>query len=163
MEIVGNHLQEFAIARTDPEERDQFARSAFNRYYYATYLNVKSTLGSFKSEWSGINHSSVPDVLEGAVKKELVKGRERALRADDPGTAELCSRAVRATILLSQLMTKGYASRVTADYNPEVKIDFADIYNFELNYVAVKAAALWPSEARMLLRTIDSAWRQVRG
>lgn len=161
MEIVAHHLQNVASTRPDPIERDLFGRSAFNRYYYATYLDVKEVLGSLKAEWGGIPHGDVPNVLVGAVKKALIKGRDRAQRASDPETAELCSRAVHATHLLSEMMTNGYATRVAADYHPEVKIDFADAYNFTLNFVRVKDAADWPGKARLMLRTITVAWRQV--
>lgn len=100
-------------------------------------------------------------MLRGAVKKELLKGRERAQRASDNDTAELCSRAIYATHELSKMMTEGYATRVAADYHPEVKIDFSDAYDFTLNCVRVKDAADWPGKARAFLRTINSAWRQV--
>jgi hypothetical protein len=161
MEIVGLHLQNVASTRLNPVERDLFGRSAFNRYYYATYLDVKECLGSLKVEWGRITHDGVPDLLMGAVKKVLQNGRERAKRASDDDTVELCSRAIHAAHELSKMMTEGYASRVAADYNPEVKIDFSDAYDFTLNFVRVKEAAGWPNKARAFLRTINSAWRQV--
>ncbi len=161
MEVVGLHLKNIASTRPNTVERDLFARSAFNRYYYASYLDVKTVLGSFKVEWGGIPHGDIPSVLVGAVKKALLKGRERAQRASDHDTAELCSRAVHAAHELSKMMTEGYATRVTADYYPEMKIDFSDAYDFTLNFVRVKDAAAWPSKARVLLRTISTAWRQV--
>jgi hypothetical protein len=95
------------------------------------------------------------------VKKALLKGRDKAQRASDRETVELCSRAVYATHELSKMMTEGYATRVTADYYPEVKIDFTDAYDFTLNLVRVKDAADWPSRARVFLRTISAAWKQV--
>jgi len=161
MEIVAHHLQGVASTRSDLIERDLFGRSAFNRYYYATYLDVKEVLGSLKAEWGKISHGGVPDMLTGPVKKALVKGRERAQRASDFETADLCSRAVNAIHILAEMMTDGYATRVAADYYPEVKIDFEDAYNFKLNLVRVKDAAEWPIKARGLLRTINAAWRQV--
>lgn len=161
MEVVGLHLRTIASTRPHPAERDLFARSAFNRYYYASYLDVKTVLGTMKVEWGGIPHGDVPSVLVGAVKKALLKGRERAQRASDHDTAELCSRAVHAAHELSRMMTKGYATRVAADYNPEIKIDFTDAYDFTLNLVRVKDAADWPSKARIFLRTIFAAWKQV--
>lgn len=161
MEIVGLHLQNIASNRPNPVERDLFGRSAFNRYYYATYLNVKEFLGSLRGEWGRISHDAVPDLLMGAVKKVLQNGRERAKRASDKDTVELCSRAIHAVHELSKMMTEGYASRVAADYNPEVKIDFSDAYDFTLNFVRVKEAAGWPNKARAFLQTINSAWRQV--
>lgn len=161
MEVVAHHLQSEASTRLNSVERDHFGRSAFNRYYYATYLDVKDGLGSLRAEWGGIPHGDVPHVLVGAVKKALAKGRERAQRASDSDTVELCNRAVSATHVLSEMMTNGYATRVAADYHPEVKIDFADAFDFTLNFVRVKEAADWPNKARMLLKSITFAWRQV--
>lgn len=86
MEVVALHLQNVASTRSDPVERDLFGRSAFNRYYYASYHNVKYVLGILKSEWGGIPHGDIPDVLVGQVKKKLVKGRERAQRSSDNET-----------------------------------------------------------------------------
>lgn len=161
MEAVGLHLQRIASDLSDQVERDLFARSAFNRYYYATYLDVKNGLGSLNAGWRGIPHSQVPTILKGPVNKELAKGRDRAKRASDPNTSALCSRAMHAARVLSELMNSGYATRVAADYFPEVRIDFADSYDFTLNSVRVKEAAEWPNKARLLLHTITSAWRQV--
>lgn len=161
MEAVGLHLQRIASDLPDQFERDFFARSAFNRYYYATYLDVRNGLGSLDVGWRGIPHSQVPNILAGPVNKAIAKGRDRAKKVSDANTSVLCSRAMHATLVLSDLMKNGYATRVAADYFPEVRIDFADVYDFTLNSVRVKEAAEWPKKARILLHTITSAWRQV--
>lgn len=140
MEAVGLQLQRIASDLSDHVERDLFARSAFNRYYCATYLDVKNGLGSLNAGWRGILHSQVSTILEGPVNKELAKGRDRAKRASDANTSALCSRAMHATRVLSDLMNSGYATGVAADYFSAVRIDFADAYDFTLNSVRVKEA-----------------------
>src|SRR4051812_403097 len=120
MKVVAHHLQTHASTLPNTAERDLFARSAFNRYYYATYLDVKTVLGALKPGWGRIAHSEVPKIIVGPLNKELSKGRDRAERASDSSTAALCSRAMNATHLLSDLMTSGYATRVAADYDPEI-------------------------------------------
>lgn len=45
MEIVGLHLQREAVKSGKPaEESDLFGRSAYNRYYYASFLCVRRLL-----------------------------------------------------------------------------------------------------------------------
>lgn len=100
-------------------------------------------------------------MLVGQVKRKLIKGRVRAQRSSDNETANLCSRAVHATHELSKLMIECYATRVAADYNPAIRIDFSDAYDFKLNLVRVKDAADWPGKARAFSLTILAAWRQV--
>lgn len=164
MKTVARHLQEEAIRRTNNhDERDTFGRSAFNRYYYATFLNVKNALGSFKSDWNTIGHSKVPEVLRGKVNRELTAGRSRALKTNDHDTVAACSRAVTAANQLADLMEAAYATRVAADYQPEIKIDFSNLYDFELNTVHVKRASEWPDKAGGLIRTITLAWKQLHG
>ena len=161
MKIVARHLQEEATRRTDSYEKDTFGRSAFNRYYYATFLSVKNALGSFRAEWNMMPHHDVPGVLRGAVKTELDRARQRAQKLTDHETVTACCKAVAAADALAQIMEEGYATRVTADYRPELRVDFANQYDFVLNTVRVKRASEWPERARVLIATITSAWRQI--
>ncbi len=64
MHEVGHHLQKIAISKTD-QNRDVFARSAFNRYYYGAYLNVRELLSSLNPEWSRPRHRHIPYILTG--------------------------------------------------------------------------------------------------
>lgn len=161
MEVVAQHLQQVALARTDPGDRDHFGRSAFNRYYYATFLQVKAGLGSLDSDWSTIAHADIPGVLRGSVQRELKLGRTRAQRTNDAELVRLCSKALSAASDLAILMEKGYATRVAADYHPEILVDFSSQPSFRLNTVPVEDAHGWPYRARVLIGTITSAWKQV--
>lgn len=161
MEIVAQYLQQEALTRTDVTDRDYFGRSAFNRYYYATFLQVKAGLGSLRTEWATMAHAGIPEVLRGTVQRELKQGRYRAQRASDTEVVALCSRALAAVSALADLMERGYATRVAADYHPEIPVDFSSGPDFKLNTIAVVDARTWPSRARVLVGTITSAWKQV--
>lgn len=162
MEIVAQHLQREAVTRTLPLERDLFGRSAFNRYYYATFLEVKSSLAKLRPQWAGeLAHAAVSEVLRGTVKKELTKGRNTAQKMDDAEVVSLCQKALSATESLARIMDEGRATRVAADYRPEIPIEFFTASGFRLNTVEVKTAQTWPHKARILLVTISSAWQQV--
>jgi hypothetical protein len=161
MQIVGQYLQQEALIQTMATDRDFFGRSAFNRYYYATFLQVKTGLGSLRTEWSTMAHADIPGVLRGTVQRELKQGRMRAQKTADKEVITLCSRALAAVADLADLMEKGYATRVTADYHPEISVDFSSGVDFKLNTIAVGAAKTWPSRAAVLVGAITSAWKQL--
>jgi len=162
MEIVAQHLQHEAVVRTLSVERDLFGRSAFNRYYYATFLEVKASLAKLRPQWAGeLAHASVPEVLRGKVKKELSRGRNTAQKMNDIAVVALCQKALSATESLAKIMDEGRATRVAADYHPEIPIVFVAVSDFRLNTVGVQTAQTWPHKARILLVAISSAWKQV--
>lgn len=162
MEIVAQHLQREAIRRNGiVEERDFFGRSAFNRYYYATFLEVKTGLGRLNPVWGTISHASVPELLEGSIKDEFKKGQKKAMKLRDGEVIGLCAKAISATNDLAKLMREGYMSRVTADYHPEIKVEFQGPNRFELNAVPVQNASDWLYRARPLIKTIVTTWMQL--
>jgi hypothetical protein len=162
MEIVADHLEQQAMTRSVSSERDSFGRSAFNRYYYATFLQVKSGLAELRPEWAGdMAHAKIPEMLRGTICSDLKKGHQKALRTSDHEVVVLCSRAVSAAKELAKLMDEGRATRVTADYHPEIPVSFSTGVRFRLNSVGVDAARIWPHRARALVADIQSAWRQI--
>jgi hypothetical protein len=162
MEKVARHLLDEAMLRDAPDEKDVFGRSVFNRYYYATFLNVKEGLSGLKKEWEGnLAHASIPDMLRGQIQSELKKGLAKAKRASDPEVASLCSKAITATKNLATLMEQGRTLRVTADYHPEVAIDFSIGPYFHLNKFPVEDAKSWAPRAKIFVNAISHAWKQV--
>lgn len=162
MEIVAQHLQHEAAVRTLSVERDLFGRSAFNRYYYATFLEVKASLAKLRPQWAGeLAHASVPEVLRGTVKKELTRGRYTAQRMNDSEVVSLCQKALSAAESLAKILEEGRVTRVAADYHPEIPVEFVAASDFRLNTVGVQTAQTWPHRARVLLVPISSAWRQI--
>lgn len=162
MESVAQHLQSEAIRRTDLIEKDVFGRSAFNRYYYATFLLVKDKFASFRSEWAGdLAHAQIPEMLRSNIRKTFIEGRRRAQKAEDTDVFNLCQRALSASEDLARLMEEGRATRVVADYKPELLVDFSVGEGYALNTVSVLKAHTWPYKAKGYLSTISSAWKQL--
>lgn len=161
MEEVGNYLQREAIQRTDPHQRDQFGRSAFNRFYYATFIPLSVALSNMKPEWGRLPHNNVPGVLRESVIKGLKEGVKRANRVGDYDTVNVCSRAINYCHQLANLMESGYAIRVIADYNSAVPVDFTSGEDFRLASVPVSAAKQWPGKAAAYVEAISNAWRQI--
>lgn len=162
MEIVAQHLQQQAIKRREHLERDLFGRSAFNRYYYAMFLDVKTGLGGLRPEWGNeIAHKAVPELLRGTVKTHLQQGSKKALRANDAEVVSLCEKAKSAAESLAKMMDQGRATRVAADYTPDIPVEFSTSADFSLNTVSVEEARQWPYRARGLIAIIASAWKQI--
>lgn len=162
VEVVAGYLQDEAIRRIPNAEADQFARSAFNRYYYAAFLEVKAKLGALRPEWANqMQHAAMPELLRGQVKHALTVGRKQASRADDHKIAQMCQDACRAAVDLAELLDEGRATRVTADYHPNIPVEFIALSDFELNKVGVKRARHWPQRAKVHMTLISNAWRQI--
>lgn len=160
MKIVAEHLQQQAISRPAPE-RDFFGRSAFNRYYYATYLIVKDSFSHLNKDWSvNLPHAQTAEMLRGAITKQLKAGKNKAAKVGDGELINTCSRAIAAAEDLAKIMEQGRAARVVADYEPDKKIDFYD-NNFSLNKVSVTEAQSWPHRAYAFLQSIEEAWINV--
>ena len=161
MEEVAYHLQNEATRRTDPLQRDRFGRSAFNRFYYATFIPISQALAALKPEWTELPHKDVPRVIRGSVIKTFKDGRIRASRLGDFDTAANCARAISLCHDLANIMESGYAVRVTADYHSEVSVDFAAGVDFRLATVPVSVARQWPSRAAAYSVVIRDTWRQI--
>lgn len=161
MQQVARHLQITAMGLVDPLERDLFGRSSYNRYYYATFLCVRAVLVRLRPEWSRMAHASLPEVLTVEVCKTLKKGRDRADRLGDMELVWQCSRAIKAAKELAALMRSSSATRVVADYHPEILVNFVHGERFSLNEVGITEAHQWPERAQAWLTDIEGAWSQV--
>jgi len=160
MEVVARHLKNHATTMSAGIDRDLFGRSAFNRFYYAAFLNLKADLGAVITALPK-THAGIPDFLRTTVKKELAAGIAKARRADDQALMKACSQAKSAASELADLMEQGYVTRVVADYHPDALVNFSDSLNFMLNNVPVDYAQTWPHRARLFARNIVDAWRQI--
>ena len=162
METVAHHLQKEAInRRLNAEECDLFGRSAYNRYYYATFLKVREMFSQLDASWGALPHKAYPEILRGTIKKTIAGGRSKAIKLGDLKLISLCQQATAAASDLATLMTQGYAVRVIADYHPEIPVAFTDAERFELNSVKISTAHGWPSRAQTLTNTIEAAWKQI--
>ncbi|TDM06122.1 MAG: hypothetical protein C4K60_15855 [Ideonella sp. MAG2] len=161
MEDVAQHLQQEAIKRTDPGQRDEFARSAFNRFYYATFIPLSRSLADMKDQWTELPHKDVPELLRGSLIRELKLGKKRAEKLGDNDTAGLCARAISNCHEVAAIMETGYAVRVAADYKSEVRIDFSSGADFKLSNVPVSIAKQWPKRVEAYVGSISAAMRQL--
>lgn len=166
MEQVAAHLANEARVRhmagnMDSGDNDSFGRSAFNRYYYATFLVIRAGLGSLQGTWAGLPHKDIPLLLKGEIKRSLKRGLQDAKKLSDGDVVRQCSKAIEAADELAELTTRAYGVRVTADYNPEIRVSFDEKGTFSLNAIAVDEAKRWPYKARALVPAIISAWSQL--
>jgi hypothetical protein len=163
MQVVALHLRDHARQQTIPvADRDCFGRSAFNRFYYAAYLGVRTELRGTISNWPD-QHGAIPGFLKATVTRSIQAGSRVAGKAGDQELVALCGRAKAAAAELSSLLANAYGSRVTADYHPEVAIVFPVNGDFSLQSVAIEQAKTWPYKAVALASVIANAWRQIHG
>lgn len=161
METVAQHLRDQALGRTAPLEQDQFARSSFNRYYYAAFLRVRDGLAVMSPKWDEMEHASMPQLLRGQIAAALKHGLTQARRNDDGELASTCSFALQAASQLADLLDQGRMTRVIADYRPDHPVDFSTVPDFSLNAVTVKMARSWRHRADLYMQTIEKAWGQI--
>jgi hypothetical protein len=163
MEHVALHLQKEANKNGDSEAGEEFGRTAYNRYYYATFLIIRKMVSRFDTKWSGIPHADYPVLLRGKIKKAFKEERLRAQRASDAELVQICNQAVSTTEEIAQLMEKGSATRVVADYQPEIAIIFSKSERFSLQGIDITEAHQWPIKARNFSNSLSAAWNQIRG
>ncbi len=160
MERVALLLQTTAIgAKGSKADFDLFGRSAYNRYYYAMFLLVRDMLAIMNQDWTSVPHKAIPELLNGTVVQRLKRAGKQATKIGDGDANKLCSQAVSAAIGLADLMKEGYASRITADYNPSIPVVLSGSDRFTLNSVSINVAHDWPNRTRQLTPKILRAWR----
>jgi hypothetical protein len=163
MEVVAHHLQLEAVRRAVQQEGDQFGRSSYNRYYYATFLRVRTMMSALDAKWSQLPHADYPVTLRGAVKKKLQEGRKKALKVGDHEIVAACARAISAASEIANLMEAASATRVVADYNPQIPITFLGNGRFSLNNINITEAHDWPVRADTWSSVIEKTWVQLGG
>ena len=160
MQRVGHHLQLEAIKKTGTE-RDVYARSAYNRYYYAVFLTVRSLLGKLDPKWSRGPHKSYPEVLKGSITKNFKTAKWRANKNGDYALIPKLDGGIRASAALANLVEKANAVRVIADYEPSEFVNFETAERFSLKSVEITEAHNWESSVKILTDSIFEAWRQI--
>lgn len=156
MQIVARYLKDHALTIPGTLDADLFGRSAFNRYYYATYLAVKRKL---KPRLPALprEHAVIPDYLRGLATGQIAQVKRAARRVGDHQLMQRCTYAKLAANELAELLVTGYGIRVIADYDPEVPVDFLGTGCFALNHVSVAEAEAWPRKADAYISSILAA------
>lgn len=162
MQVVGHHLQLEAIKQA-PAQRDLFARSAYNRYYYAVFLNVRGMVEKLNPSWTNQPHKGYPELLKGSVVRKFKQARARAVRLSDHEAVSTFAAGISATLSLATLMETAYAIRIVADYHPLELVDFHSSSRFSLKSIGITEAHTWEPTARTLIANIIQAWAQMDG
>lgn len=163
MHEVALHLQKAAVAkRSNADEFDQFGRSAFNRYYYSLFLEVRSLIREFEPDWAGA-HSQLPQELTGSIMREFKSKRKSAVSRKQTDSLPILDRGVQGLHALANLLSSANTVRVKADYFPEVRISDLGSDRFSLASVQVTEAHNWLGDARHKLEWVRRAWRLTRG
>lgn len=162
MRCVADHLKLQVFKVEDPDERDSYGRSAFNRYYYATFLIVRAGLRRMGrvSPTGEIPHASIPEMLSGSIYNTLKKSCHEAKKIGDSDTISVLSLGAEAAKTLASLMNTARSSRTTADYHPEKPIVISG-HGFSLLTISSETAQNWPHKAELLINRIEAAWRQL--
>lgn len=142
-------------------ERDIFARSAYNRYYYACYLEIRAAFKEMSKDWGRAAHKSFPEILRSSISKNLKSGRKTATRVGDVELKRRLDQAIRACVELATIIERANGARIIADYSPEILVGFNGSARFSLNGVEITEAHQWHGRVRVLTSQILSAWRQV--
>ena len=155
---VASMLANSALSATDLVNRDAYARSAFNRYYYATFLEARRLLSGIDSKWKGTPHKSYPDHLKGKMLRKLKNKSMLMKELNDYSSSKLLDSACHNLPILAEMMEVGYNLRIQADYVPENLVIFSSTTNYELGNVTLEKAKQWPVRANRIADQILRAW-----
>ncbi|MCA3322405.1 MAG: hypothetical protein INF75_03565 [Roseomonas sp.] len=158
MHAVGHHLRTYAHHNA-VAERDAFARSAFNRYYYGCFLLVRSTLIEINVPPNNIKHGKIKEILEGKIAKKLESAKRQAQKNEDGTLVNKIDGGLRAIEPLQRLIEEARQVREVADYKPEIEVSFNSPDGFSLNGLDINSAHRWEETVRTLLASLKSAWR----
>ena len=161
MEVVAERLEKIAIEERDENHEDSFGRSAFNRYYYASYLITRDMLRKLNPLWTRTGHSKIPSLLRDTIIKKIDVELRRQQKLGGLGltnSKSTLNQARKAAEELSNLLKDAYEVRCVADYEPEQKI-FRDGAVLKLGEQTIGTARNWPHRASIHTKTLIKIWR----
>lgn len=142
---------------------DAFGRSAFNRYYYASFLSVRELLAEIEPSWSATPHANFPQLLQEAVVKQVcreAKKQEKAGAISASDARSLIRRAKTATSEIASVLSVANEARVAADYRPEIKVAFVDS-GFELGGQTDAAARGWKARVDRMKGVLLGVYKEL--
>jgi hypothetical protein len=163
MQVVGNHLSAFAssIRGTSSDDR-LFARSAFNRYYYAAFLASRRLLTE-TTKTASLPHKALPEYLTGQFQNIVKRQIQAALRSgvlSYADRARMLNTLKYNTLLLRELLMLAYSVRVLADYEPDVPVEIKhDTYS--LGASTLSAASNWVNRAQLHCKNLHKIWKDL--
>ena len=158
MKIVGDQLAAWALAQAEDDKKDLFGRSAFNRYYYAACLSTRKMLGELETTWERTAHRNIPHLLKGKLKEKLTSAIDKGIltRGKDMEVINQHNSSIDA---LAVLLEQAYKVRISADYEPEVRIQQKDEV-ISLSGHTLTSAEGWPDRADSYCKAIRDAWKE---
>jgi hypothetical protein len=161
MKVVGDYLHQ--AAKTQQLEFDPYARSAFNRYYYACFLIAREMYARIHPGKGIPSHKQLPSVISTTLGKRIAKSARESARngsLSEGQSRSISSTALTRSIDLANILNEGYQVRCTADYEPDVLVR-RDGTKFHLGKTSLETAARWPDRAGSCASAILSVWRQL--
>ena len=162
MQVVGDKLVEWSDSCRELRDKDQFGRSAFNRYYYAAFLLTRSLLVELDPKWSAPQHASIPELLRDTAKKKIYEELKIAETKGSIRNKDMHRMRNEITVpllRLSALLAEAYEVRVVADYEPDEMVKVEQNV-MSLKYYKIDTASRWPGRARAYCKTIRKVWKE---
>jgi hypothetical protein len=163
MQVVGKLLTDHALLlRGESPDDVLFVRSAFNRYYYATFLRSRALVQETTGTHS-LPHKALPEYLTGQFRKIIKRQIQESFKSgvlNNANRARLLSALNENTMLLSGLLSEAYSVRVLADYEPDVAVEVkADTYS--LGAATLSSAGNWANRAQMHCKNLHKVWKDL--
>lgn len=163
MQVVGQHLSDIAMSiRGNSPDDTLFARTAFNRFYYATFLASRKLLIDTMGT-GGLPHKALPEYITGQFRKTVKRQIELGFRSgvlSNTVRARMLSALKENTLLLRELLVLAYGVRVLADYEPDTPVGITgDTYS--LGASTLSAASKWTSRAQMHCKNLHKIWKDL--
>ena len=163
MQIVAETLEGLAIKDKDASHSDLYGRSAFNRYYYASFLITRETISEMKSNWKGTAHAEIPNLLVKGLRKPAAAAIRTQVKAgliDHGDKSRILGELNSTGQELAQLLREAYDARIAADYEPELKIH-KDGDIITLKSYSLSSAKNWPRRTRQLCSRLLRSWKEI--
>lgn len=161
MKYVGNALSDLADADTDFSHKDLLGRSAFNRFYYASFLCTRKMLGELNPDWKGTAHKNIPTLLRTSIKKDVrnaLRGLEHSGAISKSKSSQELSELTKTIGELAELLESSYSARILADYEPEILVTI-DGKVIKLDMHKLTTASSWPDKTNAYCKIIFRIWR----
>ncbi len=169
---VAKHLHGEALTSQESDLKHAFARSAFNRYYYSSYLEIKRMLGRVEKKWGKLNHGEISNLLQKNVRQDPTKKNKKTLatRIEEKSAElkksgfsatfidEICSGTLNDIRELNAIFSKMQKARIAADYNFSYPVIFHGQAEFSLGVFDVKNIDDYHGQTIRYCEKIANAW-----
>lgn len=160
MQKVAELLSREVHSRNSLNEKDLFARSAINRYYYACYRVVWDLLKTVYPNKKVPGHSNLPIKIHSGLYKLISKSLSDAEKRGVMRHSEVAKRrnqVRQSTKELSDILTLSYGVRCIADYEPDKKVVVTGS-KVALGETTLHAAAQWLRRTEIHCGNLQSEW-----